>query len=86
MAWRARCYTDNIAEALAKRLAQALVDELQVILADPQHPLRQHYAAAVTQWLQRLQNDPDMQQKLQQIKDQLLNHPSLQESMRQFWQ
>lgn len=79
-------YTDNIAEALAKRLAQALVDELQVILADPQHPLRQHYAAAVTQWLQRLQNDPDMQQKLQQIKDQLLNHPSLQESMRQFWQ
>ena len=78
-------YTDEIAEALAKRLAQSLVDEVQTVLATPEHPLRQHYAAEISQWLQRLETDPELQQKVQQFKNQLVEHPALQDYVQRVW-
>ena len=78
-------YTDEIAEALATRLAQSLVDEVQTVLATPEHPLRQHYAAEISQWLQRLETDPELQQKVQQFKNQLVEHPALQDYVQRVW-
>ena len=78
--------TEGIADALALQLAQALIDEVQNVLSNPTHPLRQHYAAEVGQWMQRLEHDPDVQQQVQAFKDQLLDHPALQGYVQQIWQ
>ena len=78
-------YTNDIAESLAARLAQSLVDEVQAVLANPEHPLRQHYAAEVSQWLQRIQHDPQMQEKVQQFKSQLIEHPALRDYVKEMW-
>ncbi len=79
-------YTDDIAARLAAQLAQSLIDEVQTVLATPEHPLRQHYAAEVAQWLQRLQTDPELQHKVQQLKNQLIEHPALQDYVQRLWQ
>ncbi|MDO4769763.1 MAG: DUF445 domain-containing protein [Brachymonas sp.] len=79
-------YTEDIAAKLAAQLAQSLVDEVQTVLATPEHPLRQHYAAEISSWLQRLQTDPALQSQVQQFKDQLLNHPALQDYVQRLWQ
>ncbi len=78
-------YTNDIAESLAARLAQSLVDEVQAVLANPEHPLRQHYAVEVSQWLQRMQHDPQMQEKVQQFKSQLIEHPALRDYVKEMW-
>ncbi|MDO5652626.1 MAG: DUF445 domain-containing protein [Brachymonas sp.] len=79
-------YTQSIAESLAERLAQALVDEVQAVLAEPDHPLRQHYAAEVARWAQRLQHDTDLQQRVEDFKNQFLDHPDLRMQVLQLWQ
>lgn len=79
-------YTEDLAAKLAGQLAQSLVDEVQTVLATPEHPLRQHYAAEISGWMQRLQTDPDLQAQVQQFKNQLLNHPALQDYVQRLWQ
>ena len=79
-------YTDDLAARLAEQLAQSLIDEVQTVLATPEHPLRQHYAAEVANWLQRLQTDPALQQQVQQFKDQLIAHPALHDYVQRIWQ
>ena len=79
-------YTEDIADRLADRLAQALIDEVQVVLRDPGHPVRQHYAEEVLRLMERLEHDPDMQQRVQKLKTELLLHPALQGYASQLWQ
>ncbi|NLX16974.1 MAG: DUF445 domain-containing protein [Ramlibacter sp.] len=79
-------YTEDIADRLADRLAQALIDEVQVVLRDPDHPVRQHYVDEVVRLMERLEHDPDMQQRVQQLKTELLRHPALQGYASQLWQ
>ena len=79
-------YTEDIATRLAAQLAQSLVDEVQTVLATPEHPLRQHYAAEISRWMQRLQTDPALQHKVQDFKNQLLAHPALQDWVQSIWQ
>ncbi len=78
-------YTEDIADRLADRLAQALIDEVVLVLSDPEHPLRQHYGEEVAQFMLRLRDDPELHQRVQQIKTQLLLHPALQGYVQQMW-
>lgn len=78
-------YTDDIADRLADKLAQALIDEVQQVLSDPQHPLRQHYAQEIGLLMDRLAREPELQQKVQHFKTRLLMHPALQGYVQQLW-
>ncbi|WP_411834489.1 DUF445 domain-containing protein [Pseudoxanthomonas mexicana] len=76
---------EGMADSLAERLARALVEELQQVLAQPGHPIRQDYEAWVAGYLQRLREDPTLIAQVEAIKQRLIEHPSLQEYVQSVW-
>jgi len=68
---------DQIARTTSDKLASALTEQLQRVLADPDHELRQKYDDATHIFIRRLQGDPALQRKVEALKYQILNHPAL---------
>ena len=71
-------YTDNIADTLVSHMTQSLLDEVQKVLLDPQHPLRMHYASEVQHFLYQVLHDPITRIKIKQQKKSMADHPALQ--------
>lgn len=65
---------DDLSGKLADKLARALVDELQDILCQPDHELRQDYERWVETYIQRLGRDPALIEQVESIKQRLLEH------------
>ncbi len=78
--------TDEIADALSEKLANAIIDELQAVLNEPTHPLRARYAAEATRLMEGLETDPDLQAKVAAFKQQLLDSDSVNTYVRHLWQ
>ncbi|MCD9086462.1 DUF445 family protein [Stenotrophomonas sp. SY1] len=77
---------DEIGDTLADRLARAGLEELQAILSQPEHPLRQDYARWLGDYMQRLRNDPALANKVDALKQQVIDHPAVQEYVQGLWQ
>lgn len=65
---------DDLSDKLADRLARALVDEVQSILSQPEHELRQDYERWVQSYIQRLGQDPELMEQVEAIKQRLVHH------------
>ena len=65
---------DDLSDKLADRLARALVDEVQSILSQPEHQLRQDYERWVQSYIQRLGQDPELMEQVESIKQRLVHH------------
>lgn len=78
-------YTDALGEALSQKLANALVDEVQAILAEPEHPVRLRYAAEAERLLERLEHDADFQAQVDGWKRELVDSPIVQDYARDLW-
>lgn len=78
--------TQDIADGLARRLAEAMVDEVQTVLRDPAHPLRERYGNEVDVLVQRLQHDADVQRRIEEMKQSMLDHPALKAYVGDLWQ
>ncbi len=76
---------DDIADSLADRLARAVLDELHDVLAQPDHPLRRDYEAWVAAYVRRLRDDPDLQTRVDEFKQRIIDHPQLQEYVSGIW-
>ncbi|WP_230599089.1 DUF445 domain-containing protein [Xanthomonas albilineans] len=76
---------EGIADTLAERLAQALLDELQEVLSQPQHPLRQDYERWLGGYVQQLRADPATAAKIQALKQRLIEHPDVQDYVQGLW-
>ncbi|MDZ5843708.1 DUF445 family protein, partial [Stenotrophomonas maltophilia] len=76
---------DEIGDSLAERLARAVLEELQQVLAEPQHPLRQDYEAWLGNYVQRLREDPALAERIEQLKQEMIDHPALQEYVQGLW-
>ncbi|ALM86305.1 DUF445 domain-containing protein [Bordetella sp. N] len=76
---------DDIADSLADRLARAVLDELHDVLAQPEHPLRRDYEAWVGAYVRRLRDDPDLQTRVDELKQRIIDHPQLQDYVRGIW-
>ena len=76
---------DDIAGSLAERLAHALLDELDAVLSQPEHPLRQDYERWLGDYLQRLRHDPALAGRVEAIKQRLIDHPGMQDYVRDTW-
>jgi len=76
---------EGIADTLSERLARALVEELQQVLEQPQHPIRQDYEAWVAGYLQRLREDPALIAQVESIKQRIVDHPSVQTYVQGLW-
>lgn len=51
--------------------------ELKQVLEQPDHPVRLAYNAKVQDFIQRLRSDPALQDRVQMIKAQIINHPGV---------
>ncbi len=69
---------DSMGDYLADKLAQALMNELQGILKQPDHPVRVSYDRKAHEFIDRLRTDPVLQAQLRDIKEQIIDHPSVQ--------
>lgn len=76
---------DEIGDSLAERMAHAVLAELQQILAEPEHPLRRDYEVWLADYIQRLRTDPALAEKVEQIKQQIIDHPAVQDYVQGLW-
>ncbi|KAG0751487.1 hypothetical protein G6F24_014279 [Rhizopus arrhizus] len=76
---------DEIGDSLAERLARAVLEELQQVLAEPEHPLRQDYEHWLQAYVQRLREDPALAERIEQLKQEMIDHPALQEYVQGLW-
>lgn len=76
---------EDISQRLSERLATALVAELQEVLQEPEHPLRKDYELWVGQYIERLGSDPELIHQIEQIKQQILEHPQVQAYLDSVW-
>jgi len=67
------------------RLVNMLAQEIDVISADPEHPLRRRYSALLNRWIVRLQNDAAYKRELLLIQRRLLTNPVLQQYWNTIW-
>jgi len=79
-------YTEDLGDAIATRLANALIDEVREVLDDPAHPLRERYSTEATRLVEALATDPEMQSRVAEFKQRLLDSPDVQEYVRGLWQ
>ena len=79
-------YTDALGEALSTKLANAIIDEVQLVLSDADHPLRHRYAAEAERLLVKLEEDPDFQAKVDGWKREFVDSQLVQEYARDLWQ
>lgn len=78
--------TDEIADSLSEKLANAIIDELQDVLNQPDHPLRTRYANEAAKLMEGLEHDPELQAKVAAFKQQLLESDSINTYVRHVWQ
>jgi len=76
---------DEIGDSLAERLAGAVLEEMQQVLAEPTHPLRQDYEQWLGSYVQRLREDPALATRIEQLKQEMIDHPALQEYVQGLW-
>jgi uncharacterized membrane-anchored protein YjiN (DUF445 family) len=76
---------DELSGKMADRLARALVDEVQTILSEPEHPLRKDYEQWVHDYIQRLGQDPDLMEQVEAIKQRFLHHKDVGEYIDGVW-
>jgi uncharacterized membrane-anchored protein YjiN (DUF445 family) len=66
-----------VEDRLFERLADGFGTLLQSVNDDPNHELREHFDARVRELVVRLQHDPDLAARGEQLKQDLLAHPEL---------
>ncbi|WP_411850503.1 DUF445 domain-containing protein [Stenotrophomonas sp. LGBM10] len=76
---------DEIGDSLAERLAHAVLAELQQILAQPEHPLRRDYEIWLGEYIQRLRTDPALAARVEELKQQVIDHPAVQDYVQGLW-
>jgi len=76
---------EGIGDRMAERIARALLDELNEVLVQPDHALRQDYEQWLQAYVQRLREDPALVEKVESIKQQLIGHASVQEYVSGLW-
>jgi uncharacterized membrane-anchored protein YjiN (DUF445 family) len=69
---------DAISKSLADRLSRNLMEELQEVLQQSDHPVRVAYGEKVEEFIARLRTDPALAARVQELKAQLIDNPAVQ--------
>ena len=78
-------YTEALGDAVSARLAEAVIEETQAVLRDPDHPLRHRYSEEAERLLDNLEHDPQLQARVAAFKQRLLDSPVLADYVAQLW-
>ena len=76
---------EEIGDRLAERIAAAALEELQQVLATPDHPLRLDYERWLRDYVRRLREDPELAARVEALKLQALEHPAMQDYVQDLW-
>lgn len=77
--------TSDMASSFADKLSRSALDELQDVLAQPEHPMRHRYERWLAETLTRLQNDPALAQAFNDFKNRRLDDPLLRRYAATLW-
>ena len=77
---------DQVAARLATRKVVVIIAKTIIDMADdPAHSLRLRFDTMVDEFVQRLRTDPALQQRGEQLKDELLASPAVAQYVHQLW-
>ena len=76
---------DVVDDRIHNRIVTAIENTLHQVSSDPEHPLRQRFDAAVHGFIDRLRSSPDTIAKGEELKDELLSHPSVRQFSASVW-
>jgi len=74
-----------IDDALHRRIVAAAQTLIEEVKADPHHPLRLQFDAAFRDFLDRLEHSPEVIARTEELKDDLLDHPMVDEFASSLW-
>lgn len=74
-----------VEERLGDRIVRGVENTLHAVAADPEHPLRIRYDAAVERFVANLRENPDTMARAERIKLDVLAHPGVAEFSRDVW-
>ena len=70
---------------LHDRIVTGVEKTMAAVAADPEHPLRTRYDEAVQRFVESLRSSPEVIARAEQLKLELLEHPSVSEFSRDVW-
>ena len=76
---------ERVDDKIHDKILSAIENTLHAVAADPQHPLRQRFDAAVHRFVDRLRNSPEVIAKGEELKEQFLAHPTVQQFSASIW-
>jgi len=68
---------DQFARGAGEKIVKRINDYIQQVNADPAHELRQRFDTAVTGFVARLKNDPELRSKVEGIKQEVLHNRAI---------
>lgn len=75
----------RIDETIYRRLAGAVESTLQEVSTDPNHPLLEQFNIVIHQFVEDLKHSPDVIARGEALKEELLQHPIVQEFSSSLW-
>lgn len=76
---------DAVDERIHAKVVAAIDHTLQEVDADPEHPLRHRFDEAVHNFIESLRHSPEAADRAEAIKEELLEHPVVQQFSASLW-
>ena len=76
---------DVVDDRIHDKIVTAIEHTLQQVRDDPVHPLRLRFDRAMDDFIESLRTSPDVIARAEEIKDELLEHPAIQQFSASLW-
>ena len=76
---------DVVDDAVFARLQEAISDFIDDLIAQPEHPIRMSLTAQAAEFARRLERDPEILSRLDDLKDGLVTHPEFRAWAQSLW-
>ena len=76
---------DLVDERIHEKVVAGIERTLQDVSADPEHPLRHRFDRAVHEFIESLRTSPDVIERAEAIKEELLEHPTVRQFSASLW-
>ena len=70
----------------ARKVVTAIGNTLREVVDDPEHPLRRQFDELLLDWIVRLQESPEVMERAEAVKQQLLSSPTSRDLSASLWQ
>jgi len=75
----------GVRDKVADRVIGAIERTLDEMQSDPAHPVRRRFDGVLAQFITRLKTSPELQQRVEGLKQELIGHPMVEELVTSIW-